>query len=347
MKIKFAISALFLSLLLIACGEKDSKSTNLDELQSGKQSKSQEIVVSVSYKDSIKNISNQLDQLMHIQKLKKHEIALLNRKKDSVSNLLNQVKESTEQVNAKKIAPGIEGVNKKLSELKGQRENASEQLVLQEQEIVLAEKKIGLLKEEKTVYDSQHKALWSKGAAPEDFKEVDSLLAGINGEINKQTLKIKTLKSTSADIKEQMTSIDDQRSSLSSKIRNNYTAKQIFDEYALEEQGRLVEQLKIIDSSLKLNEFKSDSLQNKIQLYSGNKTSFETIEINNAEFKALSQKERNEAKAQLEKEKIDKENSKKDKKKKTAFIVVGIIGAILILFYFIGKMRKSKMKNQS
>ena len=344
MKTKYVVSALFLSLLM-ACGNQGSKSTSLEELKHNQQSVVQKKVEIVSFKDSIKNVSNQLDKLKNNQLAQKQEIAILNRKKDSVSSLLNQVRESLEQVNTKKIAPGIEGVNTKLSELKGQRENASEQLVLQEQEVVLAEKKIDLLNEEKTVYDAQHKALWSKGAAPDDFKEVDSLLAGINGKINEQTLKVKTLKSTSADIKEQITSIDDQRASLSSKIRNNYTAKQIFDEYAKEEQGRFIEQLKAIDSSLVSYENHNDLIESKIQLYSGNKANFESKRAKNEELNALSLKERNALKEQLEKEKVDKENSKKNKKKKTAFMVVGIIAAILILFYLLGRMRKSKMKS--
>ena len=343
MKTKYVLSSLFLGLLM-ACGEQDSKSTSLDDLKSNQQSVEQEVVAVVSYKDSINSVSNQLEAIKNSHLVKKQQIDLLNKKKDSVTSLLNQVKQSLEQVNTKKIAPGIEGVNTKLSELKGQRENASEQLVLQEQEIVLAEKKIGLLNEEKTVYDAQHKALWSKGAAPEDFNEVDSLLSGINGQISKQAIKVKTLKSTITDVKEQITSIDDQRSSLSSKIRNNYTAKQIFDEYSKEEQGRLVEQLKSIDSSLVSNVNDNVAIENQIQLYSGNKASFETRQSNNEELNALSIQERDERKAQLEKQQIDKENSKKNKKKKTAFIVVAVIAAILILFYLLGRMRKSRKK---
>lgn len=345
MKTKYVMYALFLSLLM-ACGEQKSKSNSLEELKSKQQTTETVKVAVVSYKDSISNISDKLSDLKNTQLSAKQKLALLNRKKDSVSKLLTEVKKSLEQVNAKKIAPGIEGVNSKLAELKGQRENASEQLVLQEKETVLAEKKIVLLNEEKTVYDAQHSALWSKGAAPEDFKVVDSLLAGINGKIREQTLKVKTLKTTIADVKDQVISIDEQRKSLGNKIRNNYTAKQIFDEYAKEEQGRLMDQLKVIGVNLEINSKESDSINGQIQYYSGNKNSFETKQYNKEELAALNIRESMEANAELEKQKTDLENSKKDKMKNTALVVVGLIALILVLFYFVGKMRKSK-KQQS
>jgi hypothetical protein len=77
-------------------------------------------------------------------------------------------KESMARMNDSKIDKGIQAVNLKLNELKGQKENIEEQVALQKQEIELT-KKIDLLNQEK-VYDAQHKALYNRGAAPKDFE---------------------------------------------------------------------------------------------------------------------------------------------------------------------------------
>lgn len=345
MKTKNFLSLILLGMLM-ACGEGNNGTTTIEELK-GKSipEPQQEVVQKISYNDSINDTRQMLDQLSTVEQSYAIEINAFNKRKDSLNGLLNQVKQSLDQVNTKKIAPGIEGVNTKLSELKGQRENAVEQLELQEQEVVLAEKKIGLLSEEKKVYDAQHKALWSKGAAPEEFKDVDSLLAGINGKISEQTLKVKTLKSNIADVKERISSIDVQRNSLSSKIRNNYTAKEIFDEYAKEEQKRLTNQLATIDSDLALKVKASDSIKNRIAMYSNSKSAYEAKQANADKYEALAQKEKEDELARLKQSQIDDENAKKSKKRKSTFMIIGALAALLILFYLVGKMRKSRMKN--
>ncbi|PIE49629.1 MAG: hypothetical protein CSA39_01665 [Flavobacteriales bacterium] len=342
MKTKYILK-LFLLWMLFSCREGNQGTTTVEELKNKSIPQSQEnSVQNISLNDSINNTLEILNELISIDQSYAIDINALNKKKDSLNNVLEQVKNSLNQVNAKKIVPGIEGVNTKLSELKGQRETAVEQLALQEQEIVLAEKKITLLNEEKTVYDAQHKALWDKGAAPDEFKEVDSLLSGINTRISEQLLKVKKLKNNVADVKEQITSIDVQRNSLSSKIRNNYTAKEIFDQYAEEEQRRLANQLATLNADLALKTQASDSIKNQIAIYSNTKTTYEVKKANADRLEMITQKEKEDELARLEQLRVDEENLKKSKKRKSTFLIIGAVAGLLILLYIIGKMRKTR-----
>jgi hypothetical protein len=65
----------------------------------------------------------------------KQQIVALSRKKDSLLNVLKSTKESMARMNDSKIDKGIQAVNLKLNELKGQKENIEEQVALQKQEI--------------------------------------------------------------------------------------------------------------------------------------------------------------------------------------------------------------------
>jgi len=345
MKIKLSIYILSLGLIL-GCGKQEEGNTTLQELKNNRAENLQEVVHSVSYLDSINNLSAKIGDLKSSQEAKRQLIDALTKKKDSVTTLLAQVQQSLEQVNAKKIAPGIEGVNTKLAELKGQRENAKEQLDLQKQEIVLAEKKIGLLNEEKTVYDAQHKALWNRGAEPNAFTVVDSLLAGLNAKISEQTLRVKSLKSTITDIEEQMVSIDDQSKSLSSKIRNNYTAKQIFDDYSKEEKDRLQNQLVTIEADLKILADEDSSLSDLLNSENSKKSAFENEQNASRQLAILNEKKRQEeANAQINAE-LEKNQEKSKGKKSAALFIVGILAALFLLFFLLGKMRKARLSKQ-
>ncbi|NJM80113.1 MAG: hypothetical protein HC854_11800 [Flavobacterium sp.] len=154
------------------------------------------------------------------------------------------------RINENKIDKGIEGVNMKLDELKGQKENLEEQVALQKQEMELATKKIALLNEEKKVYNQQKKALWDKGAAPNEFISVDSLLGGINCKITEQSKRVKILNRSVADTEEQVLSINSQRNFLSTKIRENYNAQEIFSEFTQEEESKIKKQIDVIDKKI-------------------------------------------------------------------------------------------------
>lgn len=339
MKTKLSLCLITLS-LLVSCG--NSEKNNDITLQDLQNIEGNEVIKTENlnqYQDSIALLSNDIEALKNNQLAKHQWIISLNKKKDSINAILTQVQQSLNQVNTNKINPGIEGVNTKLAELKGERENKQEKLELQNKEVALAEKKIGLLDEEKTVYDAQHKALWAKGAAPEEFKEVDSLLNGINSKISEQAKRVKKLKSDITDVGEQIQSIDIQRNSLSGKIRNNYTAKQIFDEYSKDEQVRLKSQLTIIEDELKLIIEEDASISNTLALQNSRKNIFEN-EHSNAEKMALE----NELSLKAERTALlnQEDQTQKNNKKSIALIIVGLLALIIGVFYLLGKMRKSR-----
>ena len=194
--------------------------------------------------------NSELNKTLVEQEEIKQQIVALSRKKDSLLNVLKSTKESMTRMNDSKIDKGIQGVNLKLNELKGQKENIEEQVALQKKEMDLAAKKIDLLNQEKVVYDAQHKALYDKGAPPKDFAKIDTLLGTINSKINEQKRKVKSLNRNISDVEEQVISINDQRDFLSKKIREDYNAQDIFGEFAKEEESKIAEQISTIDSKI-------------------------------------------------------------------------------------------------
>lgn len=278
------------------------------------------LFISCSDKKENQQGVNHKDNSELMSKVEKQEdidqsIINLARKKDSLLKVLDNTKQSMTRMNDEKIDKGIEGVNQKLNELKGQKENLDEQVNLQKKEIDLATKKIDLLKEEKVVYDQQHKALWDKGAAPKEFKSVDSLLNGINSKIAEQTKRVKFLNRNVADIEEQVLSIDQQRNFLSTKIRENYNAQEIFAEFANEEEYKIKTQIDLIDS--KISDLKGNSKDLNSEIANMN------ADLANANAKA--------------------ESDKKGKNRMIyALIAIGFITLIFGFLYWIGKKRKTK-----
>lgn len=263
------------------------------------------------------NINDNSELLSKVEKQEDIDQSIINlaRKKDSLLKVLDNTKQSMTRMNDEKIDKGIEGVNQKLNELKGQKENLEEQVNLQKKEIDLATKKIDLLKEEKVVYDQQHKALWDKGASPKEFKSVDSLLNGINSKIAEQTKRVKFLNRNVADIEEQVLSIDQQRNFLSTKIRENYNAQEIFAEFANEEEYKIKTQIDLIDS--KISDLKGNSKDLNSEIANMN------ADLANANAKA--------------------ESDKKGKNRMIyALIAIGFITLIFGFLYWIGKKRKTK-----
>ena len=226
------------------------------------------------------------------------------------------------RINEGKIDKGIEGVNMKLNELKGQKENFQEQTALQKKEMELAAKKVELLTQEKIVYDQQKKALWDKGAPPKDFIQVDSLLNGINSKISEQNKRVKQLRRNVADVEEQMLSIDDQRNFLSTKIRENYNAQEIFGEFAKEEETKIKAQIAEIDAQLTKLNSNVNSLNS-------------TIADLNDDIKV---------KNQMESDKIVELNNAEKTKNRLmmALIFVVLIGLSFGVLYYVGKRNKNK-----
>lgn len=191
----------------------------------------------------------------------KNQIVQLVQKKDSLQTSLKTTKESMSKINDAKIDKGINEVKAQLNELKGQKENLEEQLDLQKKEIELATQKIALYKQEKEIYIQHRTALFDRGAPPKDFAKIDDLLQINNTKLSSQNTKIKTLNRSVIDTEEQIRAIIEQRSFLSTKIRQNYNAQEIYEEFAIEEELKISTKIKDIDAQLlKLNGNKKDSV---------------------------------------------------------------------------------------
>ena len=323
----------------MACGWEKSASISIEELQKNQQTV-KEVTKNIEvYTDSVSNTNSKLIKLRAHQQTLHQKSVTINKKKDSVSTLLRQVEKSTAQIIIKKIAPTIDHIKTELIALSAPKENIISKLALQEQEVLLADKKITLFTEEKTVYDAQLKALKNKGAAPEDFITINKTLKEIQKHLKEQTLKAANLKNSIANLKEQMIVIDEQIDSLSYKINANYSAKEIVNNYIKEEQDRLFNELNAINLDLESTSSKNDSIQHKIDFYTSNNSNFEEKISNEEKLKTLGNKVQNNAITGTTLKTVDKE-----KMKNSAFIFIVVIAAILVVFYLISKKRKSKKK---
>lgn len=303
---KKIILVLFVVLLQISCNKKEGS----NQLQPSSE-------ISTTSGDNSELLST-LEEQEEVKAI----IIALSKKKDSLQKVVLSTKESMSRINDTKIDKGIEGVNMKLNELKGQKENIEEQVALQKKEIDLATKKIDLLNQEKVVYDAQKKALYDKGAAPKDFVQVDSLLSGINNKLSDQKRRVKSLNRNVADVEEQVISINDQRSFLSAKIRENYNAQEIFGEFAKEEEGKVNEQIKLIDEEI-------TKLTGKVSDINSSVTSLNSDIEKNAEL--------------LKEQQVADENSSKNKNRlMLALIAVALLTVIFIVLNELGKRRKNK-----
>lgn len=302
---KKVLIVLFVVLTQIACDKKGNSSLETKPVET--------VTVAPDYK---------LELTLEQQEELKAHIVSLSRKKDSLQGVLKSTKESMSRINDSKIDKGIEGVNTKLNELKGQKENFEEQVALQKKETELALKKVELLNQEKVVYDAQRKALYDKGAAPKDFVKVDSLLAGINGKIATESKKVKNLNRSVADVEEQVLSIVDKRTFLSAKIRENYNAQEIFSEFAKEEEGIITSKIEAIDKQI-------SELTSKVTDINS------TVAGLNDD---IAQKEAVEAEDQL--------NAENDSKTKNRLMFALIaVGILVLVFFVLNEIGKRKKKN--
>ena len=295
---------------------------------------------SSGYADSIQKLGQRIDDLAANREMQRERIDFLTNKKDSILRQLRQIEASLDQINTQKIEPGITGVNAKLDELKGQKENLQEQFDLEKQEIDLAQKKIELLGEEKKVYDAQRQALYDKGAEPFAFKTVDSLLSDINDKMAQQSAKIKNLNRNSSDILEEISKIDLQRKSLSDKIRNNDTAQQIFDDYSKEEKVRLDDQLKSVEEELGTLLAGEYELNNEITRQTNERDYLQGQENTSLAMAKEAEENRLSQLAEAERKKEKKKN-----RMTFAFVGIGVAALLLGALYIAGKLRKSRKSN--
>ncbi|MBO0592464.1 hypothetical protein I2486_13740 [Cellulophaga sp. E16_2] len=336
------IGFLVATIAMVACGDNEAKG-GLEQLQNLQEPV--QTTTTNNYTDSIQSIKTKIGEFQASSLSKKEQINFLIAKRDSIKGGLDQIEMSLQKVNNDKIAPGISGVNSKLNELKGQKENLEEQMALQHKELGLAEKKVVLLKEEKEVYDAQKKALYDKGAAPEDFVTVDTLLSDINDRLQEQASKIKNLNRSVSDILEQVASIEVQRNSLSTKIRSNYTAKQIFEDFSKEEKDRLGAQLLTVDEQLKLLVADEDELKKELLAYNNGLTSLKNKQdISLEEAEKTAKEITDNADALQQKNLADKDAIKKNRII-MALTGIGVLAVLFAVFYFIGKKRKAQKTN--
>ncbi len=334
--LKFCSVMIYIT-LLVGC-EPSGNTKNINQLN---EIKNETVSSKFKYLDSIKGVGSQIAYLNSSLDYRRSEINRLIKQKDSIKNLVNQIESALTKLKSDKLDPGVSGVNAKLNELKGKKENFHEQLVLQKEEIDLAEKKIELLKEEKLVYDAQKQALWDKGAAPAEFKNVDSLLAKINIKSTEQKYKLKNLNRSISEINEQTAIIDEQRRSLSKKIRENYSAQEIFDDYSKEEKDRLTMQLVSIDEQLKNQLVEESELNNELALRSGEKKYLE-----NKQSSIIENEKTLNSELEITQNQLQIKADEKKSRLNIAFIAIGITTILLVLLYIVGKKRKhNRTKN--
>lgn len=321
----FTLGILLLTILSCTSGDKKSdQSFSNDATQTNTQ-----LVTVEKNQDSINYFNSKLSLIGAEMDGKTKLVNMVSKQRDSLQALLTQLESSLKAINDKKLNPGIAGVNSKLDQLKGQKENLQEQINLQKKEVALATKKVDILNEEKAVYLDQKKALYDKGAPPAAFKVVDSLLNGINSQMLIQNDVVKNINRNVADAEEQMIRITGQRDELSKKIRNNYDTQLILSEYNADEKDRLEAQLAKVNENLNMLLNEASNLDTDYKLLASKLSNLNTpaVDLNTGEVTVAAD---------------TTDSEEKSGKTSTAFIIVILIGAIMAIFYFIGKRRKTK-----
>ena len=319
-----------LVLLMLGCTNADKKADQTLIQEYPSETTLQPQVVN---QDSIDVYNSRLNLLGQEKDGKALLISKMSKQRDSLQAALAQLEASLKNITEKKINPGIQGVNSKLDELKGQKENLQEQIALQRKEAVLASKKVEILNEERTVYQDQKKALYDKGAAPSAFKTVDSLLNGINSKMNIQNDIVKNINRNVVDGEGQMLLITSQREGLSKKIRNNYDTQLILSEFNMDEKNRLETQLNKTNEDLNVLLDESSNLDTDYKLMVSKVSGLNELSSNNEELNS-----------ELENQ-IDTTDDEKSGKMSFALIAIIAIGVLMIVFYLIGKRRKAKNLN--
>ena len=328
MKTNF-IPLIFFALVIFNCSNGETKADqslikDAAETQTALESKK-------INQDSLSFYNSKLSFLSARKDAKAKLINQVSKQRDSLKGLLTQLETSVKAINDKKLNPGIQGVHNKLDQLKGQKENLEEQTSLQKKEVALAAKKIEILNEEKSVYLEQKKALYDKGAPPTAFNVVDSLLSGINSKMLIQNDVVKNINRNIADAEEQVIRITGQRDELSKKIRTNYDTQLILSEFNVDEKSRLEDQLAKVNENLNALLSEGANLDTDYKLLASKLANLETPFSDAASTDSA----------------IDEGKNVEEKSNKTsvALLVIIVLGAIMALFYIVGKRRKNKKTN--
>ena len=200
-----------------------------------------------------------------------------------------------------------------------------------------------LFEEEKAVYLTQRQSLWDKGAPLPDFILVDSLLVGINTQINEQSNKAKILSRKVADIEDQVKTIDQQRTLLSTNIRNNYTAQRIFEEFSTEEKERLEKQLVTTQEQIGLAMAEQEDLNAQISAHTGVKNYFQ-LKHDRIKGQELAEETKLKQEALAEQE-LEILKDKRSRRITYAIIGIGMEALVLFMLYYAGKKGKSRKIN--
>ena len=132
---------------------------------------------------------------------------------------------------------------------------------------------------------------------------------------------------------------------MSAKIRNNYTAKQIFDDFSKEEKARLGAQLNAADEQLKLLIADEDVLKQELAKHNNGLAELQNKQNATLEDAKKTAQEALENADSLQQRNLADMEAAKKSKLLTATAVVGIIALLFVAFYYIGKKRKSKKNN--
>lgn len=322
---------ILISALITSCGNKKEDNVPLTQVE---QDNTELISITEKYKDSLDNVSQILKNLAEQKLTKEQAIANLSFYRDSIKAKLESVKTSISDIKNKKLNANVNDVTAKLNEIKGIKEGLVSQTELKNQEIDLAKSKVEILNKEKIVYDNQKRALFDKGAAPESFVEVDSLLQSIDSKITLQNALIRNLNRTVTDNELEINRLDNNRKSLSEKIRKSYDAEKILNDYNEEEATRLEELISNHNNQIDQLSDEASSLNTHHNILKSKTSNLQQKVTNNLE--RANQENQVETTKEFE--------AKKSNGLKLAIWIIGGVFVLMIILYVLGKKRKNAKK---
>lgn len=322
---------ILISALITSCGNKKEDNVPLTQVE---QDNTELISITEKYKDSLDNVSQILKNLAEQKLTKEQAIAKLSIDRDSIKAKLESVKTSISDIKNKKLNANVNDVTAKLNEIKGIKEGLVSQTELKKQEIDLAKSKVEILDKEKKVYDNQKQALFDKGAAPESFVEVDSLLKSIDSKITSQNALIRNLNRTVTDNELEINRLDNNRKSLSEKIRKSYDAEKILNDYNEEEATRLEELISNHNNQIDQLSNEASSLNTDYNILKSKTSNLQQKVTNNLE--RANQENQVETTKEFETEKSNG--------LKLALWIIGGVFVLMIILYVLGRKRKNAKK---
>ncbi len=333
MKIRILIQISFLSIAFLSCQQKtNEKEENLLRQQDETQ-------------QAIDNNKADLNKLVGKHKTldstifeNAYMIGVLQNKKDSLMDLMSKLEETARTINDSSLTISINDITQKLNELRSQKEKTLADIDLMKKKLELSKQKTALLVTEKTVYEERKKALWDKGAQPDEFTEVNYSLKKTEEEISAQEINEKLMSREIVDMEELIKSIDKHQLELSSGIRDKYSAQEIFKEY-IENQKRInSEQIAAIDNQIKPYLLEKGRLNKKFEGIESE------IESKKSEQNQLTKTVNEISDKQQQSEQMKVDRSKKNKQG-IALAVVIVIVLLLVYLYYMGKRKKTINKN--